>query len=396
MKKNFLNLGRQPIANSFLSSISKKSLESEYFYNLSISFDTKNFLVSVRRPVNPMIQYTDKYAHRASESQTMRRAFRKTASILQKKFKPKIVMEIGSNDGVFLKNFPKRKVIAVEPCKNLAELTKNSFKTYPNFWNKKLSKKILKKYSKIDLIFSANTISHIPDLRETFQGILNIISDRGVLVIEDPSLSSVIKINSYDQFYDEHVYVFSALAMKNIVSKYNLRLFDAEKISTHGGSLRYYICKHISKYKNTKRLTKILDNERNIGLNNFKTFKKFAKKVKNSKKKLVSLLKKLKSKNKKIISYGATYKSTTVFNYCKIDTNYFHYVTDTTNNKQGKFTPGTHIPIVSPDIGFNDSVDYAFLGAWNFKKEILKKEKNFIKRGGKFITHVPEVKILNK
>ena len=396
MKKNFLNLGRQPIANSFLSSISKKSLESEYFYNLSISFDTKNFLVSVRRPVNPKIQYTDKYAHRASESQTMRRAFRETASILKKKFKPKIVMEIGSNDGVFLKNFPKRKVIAVEPCKNLAELTKNSFKTYPNFWNKKLSKKILKKYSKIDLIFSANTISHIPDLRETFQGIFNIISDRGVFVIEDPSLSSVIKINSYDQFYDEHVYVFSALAMKNIVSKYNLRLFDAEKISTHGGSLRYYICKHISKYKNTKRLTKILNNERNIGLNNFKTFKKFAKKVKNSKKKLVSLLKKLKSKNKKIISYGATYKSTTVFNYCKIDTNYFHYVTDTTNNKQGKFTPGTHIPIVSPEIGFNDSVDYAFLGAWNFKKEILKKEKNFIKRGGKFITHVPEVKILNK
>ena len=396
MKKNFLNLGRQPIANSFLSSISKKTLKSEYFYNLSISFDTKNFLVSVRRPVNPKIQYTDKYAHRASESQTMRRAFKETASILQKKFKPKIIMEIGSNDGVFLKNFPKRKVIAVEPCKNLAELTKKSFKTYPNFWNKELSKKILKKYSKIDLIFSANTISHIPDLRETFQGIFNIISDRGVFVIEDPSLSSVIKINSYDQFYDEHVYVFSALAMKNIVGKYNLRLFDAEKISTHGGSLRYYICKYNSKYKKTKRLAKILVNEKNIGLNNFKTFKKFAKKVKNSKKKLVSLLKKLKSKNKKIISYGATYKSTTVFNYCKIDTNYFHYVTDTTNNKQGKFTPGTHIPIVSPEIGFNDSVDYAFLGAWNFKKEILNKEKNFIKRGGKFITHVPEVKILNK
>ncbi len=396
MKKNFLNLGRQPIANSFLSSISKKSLESEYFYNLSISFDTKNFLVSVRRPVNPKIQYTDKYAHRASESQTMRMAFKKTALLLQKKFKPKIIMEIGSNDGVFLKNFPKRKVIAVEPCKNLAELTKKSFKTYPNFWNNKLSKKISKKYSKIDLIFSANTISHIPDLKETFQGIFNIISDVGVFVIEDPSLSSVIKINSYDQFYDEHVYVFSALAMKNIISKYNLRLFDAEKISTHGGSLRYYICKHNSKYKNTKRLAKILNNEKKIGLNNFKTFKKFAKKVKKSKKKLVSLLKKLKSKNKKIISYGATYKSTTVFNYCKIDTNYFHYVTDTTNNKQGKFTPGTHIPIVSPDIGFNDSVDYAFLGAWNFKKEILNKEKKFIKRGGRFITHVPEVKILNK
>tara|TARA_B100000989_G_C19519742_1_gene463562 strand:- start:264 stop:1454 length:1191 start_codon:yes stop_codon:yes gene_type:complete len=396
MNKDFLNLGRQPIANSFLSSISKKSLKSEYFYNLIISFNTKSFLVSVKKPVNPKIQYTDKYAHRAAESETMRKAFRSAALKLFKRFKPKKIMEIGSNDGVFLKNFPRQKVVGVEPCKNLAELTKKKFITYPNFWNKILSKKILKKHSKIDLIFSANTISHIPNLKETFEAIFNIISDNGVLVIEDPSLSSVIKINSYDQFYDEHVYVFSALAVENIVKKYKLRLFDVEKINTHGGSLRYFICKNNSKHKKTKYLNLILNEEKKIGLNNFNTFRKFAKKVKNSKIKLVSLLKKLKRSNKKIISYGATYKSTTVFNYCKIDTSYFHYVTDTTFNKQGKFTPGTHIPIISPEIGFNDSVDYAFLGAWNFKKEILNKEKKFIKRGGKFITHVPEVKILTK
>ena len=396
MKKDFLNLGRQPIANSFLSSISKKSLKSEYFYNLIISFNTKNFLVSVKKPVNPKIQYTDKYAHRASESQTMRNAFRSAALKLNKRFKPKKIMEIGSNDGVFLKNFPRQKVIGVEPCKNLAEITKKKFTTYPNFWNKILAKKILKKHSKIDLIFSANTISHIPNLSETFEAIFNILSENGVLVIEDPSLSSVIKINSYDQFYDEHVYVFSTLAVENVVKKYKLRLFDVEKINTHGGSLRYYICKNNSKHKRTKRLDLILSEERKTGLNNFGTFKKFANKVKNSKKKLVSLLKKIKKKNNKIISYGATYKSTTVFNYCKIDNRYLHYVTDTTLNKQGKFTPGTHIPIVSPEIGFNESVDYAFLGAWNFKKEIINKEKKFLKRGGKFITHVPDVKILTK
>ena len=396
MKKDFLNLGRQPIANSFLSSISKKSLKSEYFYNLIISFNTKNFLVSVKKPVNPKIQYTDKYAHRASESQTMRNAFRSAALKLYKRFKPKKIMEIGSNDGVFLKNFPRQKVVGVEPCKNLAEITKKKFKTYPNFWNKILSKKILEKHSKVDLIFSANTISHIPNLKETFEAIFNIISDDGVFVIEDPSLSSVIKINSYDQFYDEHVYVFSTLAVENIVKKYKLRLFDVEKINTHGGSLRYFICKNDSKHKKTKRLVSILNEEKKIGLDNFNTFKKFAKRVKNSKKKLVSLLKKIKKNNNKIISYGATYKSTTVFNYCKIDTRYIHYVTDTTFNKQGKFTPGTHIPIISPEIGFNESVDYAFLGAWNFKKEILNKEKKYIKRGGKFITHVPEVKILGK
>ena len=214
------------------------------------------------------------------------------------------------------------------------------------------------------------------------------------MVIEDPSLSSILKINSYDQFYDEHVYVFSALSIENTVKKYNLKLFDIEKITNHGGSLRYYICKKKGNYKSTSRLKKILNDEKKQGLNNFNTFKNFAKRVHKSKQTLIALLKNLKQKNKKIISYGATYKSTTVFNYCKIGTNFFHYVTDTTKNKQGKFTPGMHIPILPPEIGFNESVDIAFLGAWNFKKEIMKKEKEFRKRGGKFITHVPQVKII--
>ena len=394
MKKNFLNLGKQPIANSFLSSISKKSIKNENFYRLIVCFDTKNFLVSVKDPVNPKIQYTDKYAHRASESQTMQKAFKLVAKKLQKRFKPRKVMEIGSNDGVFLKNFPKKKVIAVEPCKNLANLTKKKFKTYPNFWDKKLSREIFKRYSKVDLIFSSNTISHIPNLKETFEAINNILSNRGVLVIEDPSLSSIIKINSYDQFYDEHVYVFSALSINKIVKDYQLKLFDAEKISNHGGSLRYYITKKKNSFKKTSRLNKIINEEKKQGLNNFTTFRKFAKEVQKSKLKLVALLKKLKKKNKKIISYGATYKSTTVFNYCKIDNKFFHYVTDTTKNKQGKFTPGMHIPILSPEKGFNESVDYAYLGAWNFKKEIINKEKEYLKRGGRFITHVPQVKII--
>ena len=198
MKKKFLNLGKQPIANSFLASNSKKSLSSEFFYNLSVSFDTENFLVSITNPVNPKIQYTDQYAHRASESTTMRNAFKKIANKLKKKFKPRIVMEIGSNDGVFIRNFSKKKIIAVEPCKNLANLTKEKFKTYPDFWTKKLASKIFKKSKKADIIFSANTISHIPNLKESFEAIESSLSKNGVLIIEDPSLSSVVKNNSYD------------------------------------------------------------------------------------------------------------------------------------------------------------------------------------------------------
>ena len=396
MKKKFLNLGKQPIANSFLGSISKNIKKKEFFYNLSVSFDTKSYLVSVTNPVNPKIQYTDKYAHRASESRTMREAFKKTAKKLKKKYSPKLVIEIGSNDGVFIKNFNKNCVIAVEPCKNLANLTKNNFKTYPDFWNKKLAKKILNKNKKADLIFSANTISHIPNIRETFEAIEYSLSKNGILVIEDPSLKAVIETNSYDQFYDEHVYVFSALAISSIAKRFNLKLFDVEEVENHGGSLRYYISKSDSKYSSTRRLNKLITSEKKFGLSNFKTFLNFSKRVKRSKINLINLLKKLKGRNKKIISYGATYKSTTVFNYCNINSKYFDYVTDTTINKQGKYTPGKHIPIISPEKGFNDSVDYAFLGAWNFKKEILKKESAFLKKGGRFITHVPNVKILSK
>ena len=396
MKKKFLNLGIQPLANSFLSSNSKKSLAKEFFYNLEVSFNTSSYLVSISKPVNPKLQYTDKYAHRASESITMRNAFKKIANRLNEKYLPKIVMEIGSNDGVFIRNFPKKKVLAVEPCKNLANITKNKYKTFPNFWNKKLANKIFSKSKKADIIFSANTISHIPNLKETFDAIEFSLSENGILVIEDPSLYSVIKNNSYDQFYDEHVYVFSAISVANIVKKSNLRLFDAEEITTHGGSMRFYICKNSAKHKNTKKIKLIIKKEKKANLHKFSTYLEFSKRVKKSKSNLIKIFKRLKNENKNIISYGATYKSSTIFNYCKIGKKLINYITDTTLNKQGKFTPGQHIPIISPAVGMNDKVDYAFLGAWNFKKEILKKEKEFIRRGGKFITHVPSPRIISK
>ena len=128
----------------------------------------------------------------------------------------------------------------------------------------------------------------------------------------------------------------------------------------------------------------------------FITFIKFSNRVKKSKNTLFKIFKRLKKDNQNIISYGATYKSSTIFNYCKIGKNLINYVTDTTINKQGKFTPGQHIPIISPEKGMTKDVNYAFLGAWNFKREILKKEKNFIRRGGKFITHVPFPQIITK
>lgn len=364
---------------------------------MSIGFNPYNCLVSILNPANPKKQYTNKYAHRASQSKTMRKKFKETSTKLKKRFKPNLTLEIGSNDGAFIKNFNKKKCIAVEPCKNLAVITKFlGYKTYDKFWNRKLSKYIKKKYGNVDLIFSANTISHIPNTKETFDSIESILSNDGVLVIEDPYIGNILRLNSYDQFYDEHVYVFSILSLSNLAQKSALRIFDCEKIDNHGGSMRYYLCKINSKFKETAKLRNNLKKERLLKFNKISTYKKFAMRVIKSKKKLINILKNLKKKNKSIISYGATYKSTTVFNYCKINRNYLDCIIDTTINKQNKYSPGMHIPIISPKEGMTNMVNYAFLGAWNFNKEIFQKEKLFFERGGKFITHVPYPRIIGK
>jgi len=395
MKKKFLDLGKQPITNSFLRKINRTTLKDEFFYNLAVGFDKKNYLVSLMNFVNPKKMFNNRYAHRASSSKTMRASFKKVAMKLKKRFKPFKSLEIGSNDGVFLRNFKKKQIIAVEPCANLAKITKlNGFTTYSNFWSKKLIKKIIHLHSKIDLIFSANTISHIPNLDEVFDAVSIGLSKKGVFVFEDPYIGSVIKNNSYDQFYDEHAHLFSLLSISKLLLNTNLKVFDVEILPTHGGSIRFYVCKKNSKYNISNRVKSLRKKEIKQGLNKFKTYVNFSKRVKKSKKNLINLMKKLKKKNKKIISYGASYKSATVFNYCNIGKNLIDYVIDTTPTKQGKFTPGKHIPIISPEIGLNDSVDYAFLGAWNFIKEIKNKENNFLKKGGKFIVHVPRVKII--
>lgn len=395
MKIKFLDLLKQPITNSYLKSLTKKVLKKEFFYKLIVLFDTSNFLVTISQPVDPKKQYTNKYAHRASQSTTMKKSFKIIARKLQLRFKPKTSMEIGSNDGVFLKNFKKNKIIAIEPCSNLAKITnKQGYLTYPNFWNKKLAKKVLKKFNFFDLIYSANTISHIPNLKETFDSINMSLSENGVFVFEDPYIGSVLKMNSYDQFYDEHVHLFSFIAINNLVKESDLKIFDVELLPTHGGSIRFYVCKKTGNHLVSNNVKKLKNKELRQSLHKILTYRKFAKRVKKSKKELISLLIKLKKKKETVISYGATYKSATIFNYCNIGKDLISYVIDSTKNKQGKFTPGMHLPIKSSDNGIPDEVRYVFLGAWNFIKEIKKKEIRFIKRGGKFITHVPKVKLV--
>jgi len=391
-KIQFLNLGKHPITNNFLT---KKNPKNEYFYNLKLIFHKSTKLVSLAKFVPPKKMFNEKYAHRASASKTMSLAYLTLAKSIKTRFKPKSILEIGSNDGVFLKHFKKIKNLGVEPCKNLAKITnKVGIKTYDEFWTNKTAKKIVRQNGKIDVIYSANTISHIHNLNETFKAINYTLNDNGVFILEDPSLVEVLKNKSYDQFYDEHSYVFSISALKNIIKDTGLIIFDVEKLKTHGGSNRVYF-KKISnkKIKISEVVSDNLIKEAKLGINNIKIYNKFSKEVINSKKRLIKIFKNLKKNKQKIIGYGATYKSSTVLNFCKLDNKYIDYFLDTTPTKIGKFTPGTHIPILKYK-KIPDDIHYAFLGAWNFKDEIFKKEKKFIKRGGKFISHVPFPKII--
>ena len=389
---DFLDLGIQPLANSYIKS--KDLSKKEKKYRLIVCFNKNNKLVSIKKTFSSKHMFNNEYPYRSSTSKTMRIHLKKLAQNI-KKIKPKKILEIGSNDGCFIKNFSRKDTIGIEPCANVEKITKKQkYNTYPKYWTSKLAKKILKKHNKVNVIFSSNTISHIKNLDDVFKAINIVLEDKGILIIEDPSLLQCLKKNTYDQFYNEHLYVFSYLSLSNALKKHSLEIFKIEELKIHGGSNRYFIKKIKNKIKLHKSIEYHKNKEEIYGLNNLTTYLEFAKRIKYSKNKLLSIFEDCKKNNKKIIGYGATAKSVTILNYCNINNKMIDYFIDTTPDKQNKYTPGTKILIKKYSNLIDDKIDYAFLGAWNFKKEIFDKEKKYIKKGGKFIVHTPYPKII--
>ena len=378
MKKEFLNLGKQPLANSFISS---KDIESEFFYNLKVVWDSKTCLVSLKDFVKPNLMFNDKYKYHTSLSTPMVKHYKDISKRLKKEFKPQNILEIGSNDGTFIRNFEVDKSVCVEPCDNFAKITgEMGYNTYTDFWDTELSEKIKNFRGKMDLIYSSNTICHIQDLNNCFSAIDNILDDYGVFVFEDPSLLQILNRGSYDQFYDEHSHTFSIISLQNILSKFDLKIFRVEELETHGGSNRVYVSK---KRRKEKSVSDVISKELEFGLDDYSTYEMFGQRVEQSKKDLLEQL-----KGNKVVSIGATCKSSIVFNYCGIDSSMIECITDTTPDKQGLLSPGTHIPIVDRESINLDDYDCVFLGAWNFMDYIMDKEKEF---KGKFITHINNV-----
>ena len=398
MKKEFLDLGRQPIANKFLK---EDEFKDEFFFDLKVVFDEDTKLVSLKDFVQPELMFNEDYAYNTSLSTPMVEHFANTAEEL-KAYREKVgyptknVLEIGSNDGPFIKNFDTETSICVEPCENFAKKTTDmGYQSYTSYWDTEVAHTIKEVHGEMDLIYAANCICHIQDLDECFTAVANLLSRHGMFVFEDPSLLRMLERGSYDQIYDEHAHIFSVTALKEILHRNGLDIFKVDNLSVHGGSNRIYAChKNIPSnlYDPHDSVFYNLKEEKEFGIDNFKTYEIFAERIDKSKKNLVELLRELCFiKDKRIMCIGATSKSTTVFNYCGIDKTLIECITDTTPDKQGLLAPGSHIPVVDREsVNLND-YDYVFLGAWNFKDVIANKEREFVENGGKFITHVPEV-----
>ena len=386
--KPFMSFGNMPIANGFLK---KEFFKKEYLFKMEVGFSNDVSLFQLNDHPKPSLMFNKNYPFFTSSSKYMIKHFKDYSKWIKKYYfkDPKKVIEIGSNDGTFLKNFmsKKTKILGIEPSKNVAKVAKkNKVNTINKFFTYKTALTLKKFINKTDLICAANAICHIPNLEDLIKGVDILLSKKGVFIFEEPYLGSMYEKTSYDQIYDEHIFMFSISSVKKIFELFNFDLIDIQKQKTHGGSMRYVIARK-GEYKINNTVKKGLIKEKELHIDSIKGCVKFKNDCEKSKRKLRNKILSIKKRKKSIAGYAATSKSTTILNYCGIDNKHIDYICDTTKDKIGKFTPKTHIPIVDVNYFRKNIPDYTFLFAWNHKNEIFKKEKKIIKKTN-WIAHI--------
>ena len=392
-----IDFGLMPIANNFLPN----PKEDNYRFRLSTSFCHDCNLFQIDEQPKLELMFHDHYPFFTGLSAGMRIHFGELVD-LHVGSSPKIpdslfVVEIGCNDGTLLDFVRNRGVrhLGIDPSANVvAKAREKGISAEVGFFGEALAGEISKREGKADFIFAANVICHIPDMNDFGRGIRTLLNEDGQFIFEEPYVGSMIKNTSYDQIYDEHVYIFGVLSVQSIFARAGLELVDAIPQSTHGGSMRYVLM-HKGQTPISQRALDILQKEKEEGLNQLSTYLEFAHTCELRRVEFKNLLEKLKAQGAVVAGYAATSKSTTVLNYCEIGLDLISYISDSTPEKQGRFTPGTYIPIKSPDEMRRNPPDYLILFAWNHEAEILKKEAALTSTGVKWIRFVPRVEILD-
>ena len=391
----FVDFGDMPIANAFAT---KEELVNEYTFTMQVGFCESCHMVQLIEQPDREKMFHENYAFFSSTSNYMKEHFKHFAnsvSELQDLNKDSFVVEIGSNDGIMLQNFVIDKIpcLGVEPSKNVAQVASDKgIGVITEFFDQPLAESIVQTHQKADAILSANVMCHIPYMHSIYDGVKTLLKDDGVFIFEDPYLGEVIEKTSFDQIYDEHVFLFSALSVSYLANMHDLELVNVEPQITHGGSMRYTIA-HKGMKTVSQDVINLIYQEKKIGLDKTKAYLGFTDSVNRIKDDLIELLIKLKDDGKKVVAYGATSKSTTVTNYFSITPDLVECIYDTTPIKQNKLSPGAHIPVLPYDQFRESNPDYVLLFAWNHATEIMKKERDYMGSDRHWITYIPEVKI---
>ena len=393
--ETILDLGMSPIANNLEIDIDQSKTAEKYPLKLSVCMSGCNH-VQISEIIDQKKIFND-YFYMPSVSKTLTNHLKEISKEINKKFKIKsdnFILDIGSNDGTFLESAStfSKNILGVDPAKNLSDIAnKKGIKTINDFFSHKLAKKIKNKYGSADFIISTNTFAHTPKINDFVEGMKELISDEGVIIIEIHYLGSMIDDNSFDTIYHEHFSYWSLNNLNNLFSKFGLNIFDAYVLPVHHGQLRIYLSKS-KKYKKTKSLNDLLDKEEKEDLIG-KKLKLFCKKVLKIKSNLLDLFEKISNDEKIVYGYGAPAKASTLINF--IGENNLKYIYDKSHLKQGKYLPGTSIKIKDPSEIQYDKPDYIFLFAWNFSKEIIDDLKNNFNFNGKLIIPIPDLRIID-
>lgn len=388
-----LDLGVVPLANAF---VHKENLNfPEMLFPLAINFCNDCFSIQLNYVVDSELLFKN-YHYETSANEPLVKHFNLLADEIVKdyiKSPNNLVVEIGSNDGSLLSRIKdKCRVLGVDPAQNVAEIAiKNGVSTLVDFFTKETVKKIKSESGEAQVIVANNVMAHIDDIRGVFSAVRELLSQDGQFIFEVHWVGNLLTKGGFDQIYHEHIYYHSLHGLKFLIDSLDMIINDVKLVPIHGESMRVYVGKT---GKSSKAVDDFLNREIEIGLTRKETYLNFSAKIELNKDKLLKILTDLKKEGKRIFGYGAPAKGNTLLNYFQIGPKVIDCITDTTPSKQGAYTPGTRIPVVSPEILKRELPDYILLLSWNYADAILEKEKELREKGVKFIIPVPEVRVV--
>jgi methylation protein EvaC len=391
-----LDLGMQPSANAF---ILPEETGAERYFPLVVGMCRSCTMVQLTEEVPRELKYHDGYPYHASGSASHRAHFVRAAQrFLHTELTgaDPFIVEIGCNDGVMLGAIADAGVrhLGVEPAKGVAEIAmERGVQVLTDFFQAETAAGVRAAHGTADVIYGANTICHIDYIESVFRGVDTLLADGGVFVFEEPYLGTIIERNAFDQIYDEHFFYFTVGSVRAMARRFGFELVDVEHTPLHGGEIRYTVARP-GRRPVARTVGEWLADERARGLADPATVERFQQAVGAVRVDLVAMLRRLCAQGRRVVGYGAPGKSTTVTNYCGIGPDLIPFICDSTPSKQGRLVSGSHIPVRPPEAFRDPYPDYALLFAWNHAEEIMGIERTFRERGGRWITYVPDVRVV--